>query len=105
MGSRGFDADLFDAAEFGDLGWIQSLIGRTGVDGTPINIDAQDVTGRTILMLAAQYGYMEVVQFLLDQGADANLTDHQGETALMKAYRAGHLQVAEMLTNRAAKRS
>lgn len=49
MGLDGFDADLFDAAEFGDLDWVMWVVKhRIGVDGKPIDIGAQDLRGETI---------------------------------------------------------
>jgi hypothetical protein len=53
MGINGFDADLFDAVEFDDLNWIKQSLGSTGVDGQPIDTDAQNSRGETILMLAS----------------------------------------------------
>jgi hypothetical protein len=85
MGINGYDADLFDAAEFGDLDWVQRSIGSMGVDGKPIDINVQDLRGETILMIASRYAWSEIVRFLLDHGADPNLRNNKGQTALMLA--------------------
>lgn len=41
--------------------------------------------GGTLLMLAAQMGYIPEAQILLDYGANINLQDYDGYTALMTA--------------------
>lgn len=98
MGINGFDADLFDAVEFGDFEWTQQSMDSVGVDGIPININAQDTNGETILMLASKYGHIEIVRFLLDRGADTNIMDNQGQTALMKAKTKENSQIIQLLT-------
>ena len=103
MGINGFDADLFDAVEFGDVEWAQQSIGGVGVDGKPININAQDSNGETILMLASRYGHIEIVHFLLARGADPTIRDNQDQTALMKAKARGHNKVIESLIQSGAK--
>lgn len=103
MGIDGFDADLFDAAEFGDVDWIRSAVGSVGVDGKPIDIDAQNSRGETILMLASQYGHTEIVRFLLAQEATSDLKDYQGQTALDRAKAWEHTDVIRLLTEYGAK--
>lgn len=97
MGIDGFDADLFDAAEFGDIDWVQRFIGGEGVDGKLIDIDAQDGRGETILMIASTYGWVEIVRFLLENGADPSLRDSQGQTALMKAQTQEWMEIVDLL--------
>ena len=97
MGTGGYDPDLFDAAEFGDLEYARMLLGGPGVDGEPIDVDARDTEGVTILMLASYYGHAEIVRLILDHGADPNLRDRRGRTALMRAESGGHTQVVAML--------
>ncbi len=48
-------------------------------------IDARTANGTTALMMAAGYGYADMVRALLDRGADAHLTNGNGETALTQA--------------------
>jgi ankyrin repeat protein len=98
MGINGFDADLFDAAEFGDLDWVRSAFGSVGVDGQPINIDARNTRGETILMLASYYGHIEIVRFLLKKGANPNLRDERGQSALDRAKAGNHSDAAVALS-------
>ena len=51
---------------------------------------------------AAALGYLEVVQVLLEAGADKNAATQDGETALMAAARDGHLEVVQVLLDAGA---
>ncbi len=44
-------------------------------------LDIQDNAGRTALHLASSYGKIEVVQYLVNAGADATIKDKDGKTA------------------------
>ena len=58
---------LHAAARAGDLDELRRLLDDTG---TPI--DAGDRYGASSLMMASNYGHVEVVRYLLDAGADVN---------------------------------
>ena len=64
MGISDTDPDLFDAAEFGDLEWIQQSLDSVGLFGEPTNVDVQDNNGETILMVASRYGHVVVACLL-----------------------------------------
>jgi hypothetical protein len=70
------------AAEIGDLRSLQALL------DAHVAIDSRDDNGRTALMLATVNGHADVVDSLLEHGADPNVTDSQGMTPL-EAARAG----------------
>jgi ankyrin repeat protein len=53
--------------------------------------------GATALILAAGWGNVELVQMLLDHGADPSVTDRFGQTARMAASDRGNLAVLEIL--------
>ncbi|KAF8251620.1 hypothetical protein K440DRAFT_613484, partial [Wilcoxina mikolae CBS 423.85] len=55
--------------------------------GTSANPNSADITGRTPLSYAAQYGHMKVVQQLTDAGVDPDFKDKDGRTALWYALR------------------
>ncbi|WP_420629919.1 ankyrin repeat domain-containing protein [Candidatus Leptofilum sp.] len=99
MGIGDADPDLFDAAEFGDLDWVERSIGSLGLNGKPVNINAQDNGGKTILMIATRYNHIDVVRFLLEKGADPNIRDKRGHTALIEAQAGGHKELIELLTD------
>jgi len=52
----------------------------------------------TALMCAAKQGQVEVVEALVNAGADAGMTNKKGESALTIAEEAGHTEVVEKLS-------
>jgi ankyrin repeat protein len=65
-------------------------------NGANANGFAKQTYHMTILMRAAQYGYVEVVRALLAFGANVNATDDRGETAL--GWTASSPNKAKMIT-------
>lgn len=47
-----------------------------------VNIDERDIEGNTALHYAASYGHLEIIAFLINQGADFSLTNKKGWRAL-----------------------
>ena len=78
---------------------VQRLI----ADGA--NINAVSGAGRTPLMSATAYGYINIVRFLLENGADINTKDtHNGWTALMfsAGFENEEFEIAQMLIENGA---
>jgi hypothetical protein len=74
------DTSLINACKKTDanLGKVQRLVGLGA------NINAVTPSGRTPLMAATTYGNINIVRFLLENGAGVNIKDtHKGWTALM----------------------
>ena len=64
-----------------------------------VDVNANDISGKTALMYAAEAGHIEVIKALTaDGGADVNYRDKVGMTALMYAAKAGHIEVIKALT-------
>jgi len=62
------------------------------------DVNAKDDDGRTALHLAAGYGYLHLVEYLVRQaGADTNIKDPRGATALSYAQLGGHEHVVALL--------
>lgn len=61
--------------------------------------------GWTPLHYTAAYGQVGLTRFLLDNGADIEVTDGDGLTPLDYAARYGHSAVVELLTERGARHS
>ncbi|XP_048581255.1 ankyrin repeat domain-containing protein 50 [Nematostella vectensis] len=66
-----------------------------------IRINHASKHGLTALQQAAWDGHVDLVNFLLEQGADLSLVDSNGYTALHLASQSGHLDVVSLLVNSA----
>ena len=64
---------------------------------TSVGIDAEDSSGCTPLLIAAQYGHPDLAAFLIQRGADANKVDSSRDTALHWAAYKGSVEVCGML--------
>lgn len=65
-----------------------------------INLDIQDVQGKTALIIAAENGYKDIVEGLLQAKADHSLKDKKGRTALDLARANGHTAIVAMLNKK-----
>lgn len=70
-----YDADIFDAIEFGDLESVKMYWREK------IEVDYQEKGGNTMLMLASHYGFEKIFEFLLSKRPNLNLKNDQGQTA------------------------
>lgn len=68
--------NIFTAASDGDSIQVRRFISEG------ISIDAQDSNGYTPLQAATSYNHTELTLELLTSGASINLTDHEGDTCL-----------------------
>ncbi|EJD75737.1 tankyrase-2 [Loa loa] len=86
------DEAVLEAAKEGDVEKIRKIV-------IPATVNCRDVRGRlsTPLHLAAGYNNLEVVQFLLENGAEVNLKDKGGLIPLHNASSFGHLEIAALL--------
>lgn len=91
-------AALHKAAAAGDLPTLQSLLAAS-----PGDIDSRDSAGRTAVMLATLNGRGDVVQLLLQHGADPNAPDAQGLTPLQAATRGNQPAIAQALQQAGAR--
>ncbi len=66
------------------------------------DINESDETGRTGLTWASQFGYVQVVQLLLDWGADVNTQGGRYGNALYAASVGGHEKIVQILIERGA---
>ena len=75
-------SELIDASANGDLTRVKSLIAdKVDVNGTP----SSGIDRPTALIMASNYGRIDVVKELLASGAKVNARDRGAQTALMRA--------------------
>jgi ankyrin repeat protein len=85
---------LMSAAENGTVATLKAIIDHVN-DPDYINLISN--TGFSSLIIAAAHGHVEAVEYLLDNGAQADAVHENKVTALMYAAAAGHLDAMKML--------
>lgn len=70
---------------------------EAGADLNMPHLETHFEKERPPLIIAAHYGRMEVVEVLLNRGADPNIRTKNGETALHRAAHMGRLKICRML--------
>lgn len=66
-------------------------------DSKAFNVNQKNEMGQTPLHLAAEKGQKEIVEMLLEKGADVNATDKEGRTPLHDAVFYRHYEIAKIL--------
>eukprot|EP00210_Caulerpa_lentillifera_P001155 g1112.t1 len=84
---------LRDAAEAGDIVSVKEIIKLS----PEIDLNSTDDQGHTALYRASFYGRTQVVEFLLKQGANADLDDMDGQTSLHVAAERGFGRITQAL--------
>jgi ankyrin repeat protein len=69
----------------------------------PENLNITDKNGRTFLQYAAAYGFKNIAQTLIENGANVNMENNNGNTALHLATARGYKIIAQTLINHEAK--
>lgn len=86
-----FDAQLFIAAEAGDVTQIAKLLDQGA------NINSVHISNATPIYIAAKNGHAAAVALLIRRGANVNAAIDQGDTPLSVSASDGHLEVCELL--------
>ena len=94
-----YDADAFMTAA--SAGYLETV--KLFVDaGMSVNTVTNDSLRIPVLHVAARGGHLEVVRYLVGQGAVMTARDNEGETALIAAAKVGHLEVVRYLVGQGA---
>ncbi|OAT14139.1 ankyrin repeat-containing protein, variant 2 [Blastomyces gilchristii SLH14081] len=93
------------AAYFGNLAWAKMLLKHSAAAGIPFRrrTSRKDSYGRTPLFWAATRGHRDVVELLLEHGANINSKDRDKLTALHIAVTGEHKDVVSLLLDRSAR--
>lgn len=92
---------LIITAKYGTIAAIEAI--RALWPREAFNLDYVDDSNRTLLMHAVCHENMEVVEHLLDRGADPDIQDDEGQTAFHVAVKTLNLAMVQCLTNHGAK--
>ncbi|KAJ9576501.1 hypothetical protein L9F63_025605, partial [Diploptera punctata] len=93
------EKDIYDKIAKNDVNGLKNILLQH-----KMNVDIYDENGMTPLQHAAYKGNKEIVQMLLDQGADVNSGKHEhGYTALHFAALSGNADVCYLLLMAGAK--
>lgn len=86
--------DLSWAVKNGDLDKV-----KESVEAQKLDVNAP-IDGRSPLHLAADYGQLEVMQYLVDKGANVNASDKHGISVILAAIWEGHTKCVKYLLDK-----
>ncbi|XP_070558761.1 myotrophin-like [Ptychodera flava] len=92
-------SELKWALQNGDLEAIKEHVEKPGFD-----VNQEIHQGRNGLHIAADYGQLEVLQYLVSKDIDVNLPDKHGITPLLSAIFEGHTECVRYLLSKGAKK-
>jgi RNA polymerase sigma factor (sigma-70 family) len=97
--NSGVQPDIYEAAAIGKTGLVEKLVNEA-----PALINSHSPEGFTPLSLAAHFGHVETVKFLINQGADIDAVSRNElkVTALHACLYGRRVNVAELLIERGA---
>lgn len=90
--------EIFDAVKRNDLAKVKELIEKDLQ-----RVQSKDQQGYSLLNQACNLGHIEIINFLIDKGANINLSAGRLDlTPLMECARTGNLEVAKLLVEKGA---
>ncbi|KAK5637085.1 hypothetical protein RRF57_012797 [Xylaria bambusicola] len=79
------------------------VVARLLLEEDAADLDSTDsIYGRTPLLWAARDGHLDIVQILLDRGANIDMDDNEGYSPLSWAAENGHVEVTKLLLDKGA---
>lgn len=86
------------ACQNGDLDQVRLLVDKQGA-----NINGE-IKGRRLLHFAADYGQLDVIEYLCSKGGDVNVEDKHGISPILAAIWEGHTECVKLLLSKGAKK-
>ena len=90
--SKGNENALTFAAHYGNYNAVEFLIKENY-----FNINSKDLAGDTALIAASKNNQVQIIQLLIDLGADKSLNDAEGQTAYDYAAEKGYEEIVQLL--------
>ena len=72
------------------------------LENCDVEIDVKDKLGNTALIYAADKGNLEIIEYLINKGADVNFQNDQGLTPIMKSAEKNNFYVTKFLLEKNA---
>jgi len=88
---------LIPAADRGHVKIVKEIITKTDVDINHVNNLGWTALLEAIILGEGGSSHTEIVQLLVEAGADVNITDKNGVTPLMHARQRGYLEIINIL--------
>ncbi|KAL4479521.1 hypothetical protein ABPG72_011843 [Tetrahymena utriculariae] len=89
---------VFEAIKENNIHEIEDLLNQYHT----LSLESKDEEGNTFIIVAAQVGSKEIVEYLFQKGADINASNNDGDTALHKANFYKYHNVADFLIQKGA---
>lgn len=94
---------LIPAAERGHVAVVSELLKRTDVNVNHINHLGWTALLEAIVLSNGGERHQQIVQLLIEHGADVNIADKEGVTPLAHAQRRGYKEIAQLLQKAGAR--
>jgi ankyrin repeat protein len=88
---------VIPASERGHVEYVRAVLARTDVDVNHVNDLGWTALLEAVILGNGGRAHQEVVEILLDNGADPAIADADGVTALEHARRRGHAEIVALL--------